>query len=80
MVDSRTRTQAALGLVGVQGVILVAAILGIWGTVRARQTLVIAAGLLMLVEIIPTIFSASPLALLAGAGFLFVAYRLPARP
>lgn len=77
MVDSRTRTQAALLMVAVQGVILVAAALGIWGAVRSQQAAVIVAGLLMLLEMIPTIFSLAPLALLAGVGFLVIAYRMP---
>ena len=76
MGDSRTRTQAALSTAAVQGVILVAAALGIWGTIRSRQAAVIVAGLLMLLEMIPTLFSAAPLALLAGAGFLLVAYHM----
>jgi hypothetical protein len=33
----------------------------------------------MLLETIPTLFSVLPLALLAGVGFLVVAYRMPHR-
>ena len=77
MVDSRTKVKAALTAVAVQGVILAAAALGIWGAIRSRQVVVVVAGLLMLLEMIPTLFSASPLALLAGIGFLIVAYRTP---
>jgi hypothetical protein len=76
MVDSRTRTQAALSVVAVQGVILAAAALAIWGAIHTRQRLVIIAGLIMLLEIIPTLFSASPLVLLAGVGFLVIANRM----
>jgi uncharacterized protein YfaP (DUF2135 family) len=76
-VRSQTRAQAALTKAAVQGIILVAAALGIWGTARARQAVAIVAGLLMLLEMIPTLFSVSPLALLAGSGFLVVAYRMP---
>lgn len=75
-VDSRTRSQAALTMVAVQGVILTAAALGIWGTIRTRQQAVALAGILMLLEMIPTIFSFAPLALLAGIGFLVIAHRM----
>ena len=76
-VDSRTRTQAARWLLGVQGGILLATALGIWGTVRSRQAMVIVAGLLILLEMIPLLFSFWPLALLAGAGLLLVACQMP---
>lgn len=78
-VDSRTRGQAALSAAGVQGVILLAAALAVWGTVRLRQRAVVCGGLLMLLETIPTLFSFSPLALFAGIGLLVVAYRMPNR-
>jgi len=58
-------------------VILMASILGIWGTVRSKQAMVIISGLLMLLEGIPLVFSFWPLALLAGGGLLLVAYRMP---
>jgi len=76
-VDSRTRAQAVLSAAGVQGVILLAAVLAVWGTVRLRQLAVVGAGLLMLLETIPTLFSFSPLALFAGIGLLVVGYRMP---
>jgi len=76
-VDSRTRAQAVGSAAGVQGVILLAAALALWGTVHLRQHAVVGAGLLMLLEIIPTLFSLSPLALFAGVGLLVVAYRMP---
>jgi len=79
MVVSRTKAQAVLSAAGVQGVILLAASLGVWGTVRLRQRAVVCAGLLMLLETIPTLFSFSPLALFAGIGLLVVAYRMPNR-
>jgi hypothetical protein len=64
-------------LVAVQGVILLAAVLGIWGTLRARQWMVVLAGCLMILEAIPLMFSLWPLALLAGVGFFWTAYRMP---
>ncbi len=75
-VNSGTRTQALLSAVPVQGVILLAAVLGVWGTARLRQPAVLIAGLLMLLEVIPLVFSFAPLAVLAGAGLLVVAYRM----
>jgi hypothetical protein len=72
-----TRVHAVLMLASVQGVILAAAALGIWGAVRSRRVALIAAGCLMLLEVFPTVFSIWPLALLAGLGFLTVAYRVP---
>jgi hypothetical protein len=65
-------------LAAVQGVILLAAVLGIWGTVRSRQWMVVLAGCLMILEIFPTILSFFPLALLAGIGFFWTAYHMPA--
>ena len=75
-VDSQTRTQAALWAALLQGVILLAAVLGVWGTVRLRQIAVIFAGLLMFLEAVPLLFSAAPLAVLASFGLLVVAYRM----
>ena len=75
--DSRTRAHAVVSAAGVQGVILLAAALALWGTVHLRQHAVVGAGLLMLLEIIPTLFSCSLLALFAGVGLLVVAYRMP---
>jgi hypothetical protein len=72
-----TRIRAGVMLVAVQGVILLAAGLGIWGTVRSRQWTVVLAGCLMILEVFPTIFSVWPLALLAGVGFFWTAYRMP---
>ena len=74
-----TRMRASIEAAAVPGMILMAAALGIWGAVRSRQAVVIVAGLLMVLEMIPTIFSVAPLALLAGVGFLVVAYRMPDR-
>ena len=42
-----------------------------------RQTIVIIAGCLMLLEIFPLALSVWPLALLAGVGLLVIAYRMP---
>jgi len=78
-VESLTETQTVLSAVGVQGGILLAAALAVWGAIRLRQRAVVVAGLLMLLEAIPTLFSLSPLALLAGSGFLVVAYKMPDR-
>ncbi len=76
-VDSRTRAEATLWMAGVSGVILLATGLAMWGTLRSRQAVVIVAGLLMLCEMIPLGLTLWPLALLAGAGLLVVAYRSP---
>jgi ABC-type spermidine/putrescine transport system permease subunit II len=78
-VDSRTRTQAALSMAFVPGVILLTAVLGIWGTFRLRQTVVIVAGLLMFLEMIPLALTVWPLALLAGTGFLVAAFGCRAK-
>jgi len=75
-VSSGTRIKAALSAVPLQGGILLAAVLGVWGTVRLRQVAVIVAGLVMLLEAVPLLFSFAPLALLAGVGLLVVAYRM----
>jgi len=64
-------------MVAVQGVILLAAVLGIWGTLRSRRWTVVLAGRPMVLEAFPLIFSFWPLALLAGAGFFRTAYRMP---
>lgn len=64
-----TRARAAGMLLAVQGVILLAAGLGIWGTTHSRQWMVVLAACLMILEVFPTIFSVLPLALLAGLGF-----------
>jgi hypothetical protein len=72
-----TRTRAVLMLAGVQGLVLAAAALGIWGAVRSRRVALIAAGCVMLLEILPTTFSIWPLALFAGLGLLALAYRMP---
>ena len=66
-------------MAGVPGVILLAGVLGIWGTVRRREAVVVFAGVLMLLEMIPLGLTLWPLALLAGVGFLIIAYRMPDR-
>ena len=75
--EGETRVRAVLMPAGVQGGILAAAALGIWGMVRSRRVALTAAGCLMLLEMFPTIFSIWPLALLAGLGFLTIACRMP---
>jgi hypothetical protein len=76
-VDWRTRAQAVFSAAGVQGVILLAAALALWGTVHLRQLAVVGSALLMLLEIFPMLFSFAPLALFAGVGLFVVAYRMP---
>jgi len=75
--EGETRMRAVLMMVAVQGVILLAAVLGVWGTVRSRVWMVVFAGCLMILEVFPLVFSFWPLALLAGVGFLWTAYRMP---
>jgi hypothetical protein len=70
--------RGVLVLAAVQGVIILAAVLGIWGTVRSRQWMVVLAGCLMILEVFPLVFSFFPLALLAGIGFFWTAYHMPA--
>jgi hypothetical protein len=77
---SQTRIQALLSALPLQGVIILAALLGVWGTVRLRQLPVVGAGLLMLLEAIPLLWSAAPLAVLAGIGLLVLAYRMENQP
>jgi hypothetical protein len=76
--EGESKMRGVLMLAAVQGVILLAAVLGIWGTVRSRQWMVVLAGCLMILEIFPTILSFFPLALLAGIGFFWTAYHMPA--
>ena len=73
---SDTKTHAILLMLAVPGVILLAAVLGIMGMARSRQWMVVLAGLLMVFEAAPTIFSIGVLALLAGVGLLILAFRL----
>lgn len=73
--EGETRLRAVVTIVAVQGVILLAAVLGIWGTVRSRQWIVVLAGCLMIFEAFPLLFSFWPLALLAGVGFFWTAHR-----
>jgi hypothetical protein len=75
--EGETRVHAVLMLAAVQGVILAASALGIWGAVRSRRAALVAAGCVLLLEMVPTIFSVWPLALLSGLGFLMVGSQLP---
>jgi hypothetical protein len=68
--------RAVVTMIAVQGVILLAAVLGISGTVRPRQWIVVLAACLMTLEAVPLVFSFWPLALLAGVGFFGTAYRM----
>src|ERR1022692_2190670 len=61
----------------VPGVILLAAVLGVWGTIRSREWIVILAGCLMISEVFPLVLSFWPLALLAGLGFFWTAHQMP---
>ena len=73
-----TKEQAYLMLAGVQGVILLAGILAVWGA-AASPKLMLLAGVLMILEAPPLLFSIGPLALLTGAGLICVGIRLPDR-
>jgi hypothetical protein len=72
----KTRTQTCITLAAIQGVMLLAAVLGIWGAARSRPKIMLLAGIVMILEMIPTVFSAAPLAVLTGAGFIFMGIRL----
>ncbi len=67
-----TRTQAYLTIAAVQGVMLLAAVLGVWGAARSRPKMMLLAGILTIFEMFPTAFSVWPLALLTGAGFIYM--------
>jgi len=75
-VRSETRSQAAIRVLAVPGVIVFGAVIGVLGTARRRPMLVFAAACLMFIEALPLVFSFWPLALVTGAWFLYVANRL----
>ena len=77
---SQTRARSLLAAVPLHDAIIRAAFLGAWGTSRLRQLPVVGAGLLMLLEAIPLMWSAGPLAVLAGVGLLVLAYRMEHQP
>jgi hypothetical protein len=72
-----TRMRAGFEMAAVPGVILLAAVLGVWGTIRSREWIVVLAGCLMILEVFPLVFSFWPLALLAGVGFFWTAHQMP---
>ncbi|MGA3026087.1 MAG: hypothetical protein ABSF98_15065 [Bryobacteraceae bacterium] len=72
---SETKIQAAVRTAGVSGVIILAAVLGIWGEARSRRKMTAIGACLMILEAIPLVFSVWPLPLLAGAGFIWLARR-----
>lgn len=72
---SETKTQAAVQMAAVPSVVLLAAVLGVWGAARSRPKVAFAGACLMFLEAIPLVFSIWPLALIAGGGFLWVACR-----
>jgi hypothetical protein len=73
-----SRIQAATMMVVFPGVILVAAVLGIWAAARSRRRMMFIAACLMLFETIPLLIEVwlAPLALLAGGGFMYLGYRV----
>ena len=82
---AETRTLAEARTAAVPGMILLAAVLGVWGAARSRRKMTAIGALLVILEAIPLVFSLWPLPLLAGAGFLWLARRdleppYPTRP
>ncbi len=73
-----TRTWAVTRMVGFPGVILLAAVLGIWGASCSLRRMMFLAAALMLFEALPLAMGlwGMPLALLAGGGFLYMGYRI----
>ena len=72
---SETRAGSIIRTLVFPGGILAAVTLGILGAVRSRYNPVFLVGWSMFL-VIPVIFTAAPLAILAGAGFLWVANQL----
>jgi hypothetical protein len=71
-----TKDEAYLVLAAVQGVILLAATLAIWGAAGSRPKMMLIGGVLMVLEAAPLVFSLWPLALLSGAGLIYMGIRL----
>jgi hypothetical protein len=73
-----SRIQAATTMVVLPGVILAAAVLGIWAAACSRRRMMFIAACLMLFETIALLIDPwlAPLALLAGAGFINLGYRI----
>ena len=62
-------------MAAVPGVVLLAGALAVLGAARKRPWFVFLAACLMFVEMVPLALTVWPLALLTGAGFLYVANR-----
>lgn len=73
---SQTKAEAYGVPAGVQGVILLAAMLAVWGAAASRPKVVLLGGVLMIFEAPPLIFSIWPLALLTGGGLIYMGIRL----
>lgn len=71
-----TKIQACFTTAAIQGVILLAAALGIWGAACSRPWMMVLGGFLMILEMAPLVFSIWPLALLAGGGFLYMGVKV----
>ncbi len=73
-----TRLRAAAMMAVYPGVILVAAVLGVWAAARSWRRMIFVAACLMLFATIPLLIELWPalLALLAGAGFIYLGYRI----
>jgi hypothetical protein len=72
-VVGETKQTAAVRIVLVPGVLLLGAVLGIWGTLRKSWKLSLISGSLLLLEAIPLALTVWPLPLLAGGAFLWAA-------
>jgi hypothetical protein len=72
-VVGETKQTAAVRIVLVPGVLLLAAVLGIWGTLREKWKLSLIAGSVLLLEAIPLALTVWPLPVLAGGAFLWAA-------
>jgi len=70
-----TRTEAGLMLAGIQGGMLLAAVLGVWGAARPRPKIMLLGGILMTLEMIPSVFSICPLAVLTGSVLIYPGLR-----
>ena len=68
-----TEQAAAVRIILVPGVLLLAAVLGIFGTARENWKLSLIAGSVLLLEAIPLALTVWPLPLLAGGAFLWAA-------
>jgi hypothetical protein len=76
---SETKAEAYGVLAAVQGIILLAAVLAIWGAAGSRPKAMLLAGVLMVFESVPLVFSLWPLALLTGGGLIYLGISLQKR-